>query len=93
MAPQLLQGGGAEVGVSLFNSDRMGGNGLKLWRGGSGWMLGRISSLEGWSGVGRGCAGRWVMNKPSGVQEALRCCTEGCGSVGKWWWEVGGWTG
>ena len=33
MAPQLLQGGGAEVGVSLFNSDRMGGNGLKLWQG------------------------------------------------------------
>ena len=30
------------------NSDRTRGNGLKLHRGGSGWILGKISSLKEW---------------------------------------------
>ena len=32
--------------------------------GDSGWMLGKISSLNEWSGMGMGCPGRWWSHQP-----------------------------
>lgn len=39
----------------------------------------------------RPCCG-WV-SVPGGVLETCRCCTKGQSLVGKWWWQVGSWTG
>ena len=33
---------------------------LSCARGGSGWILGRISSLKEWSSAGTGCPGKWL---------------------------------
>jgi len=33
-------------------------------RGGSDWILGRISLLKEWSGIGIGCRGRWWSHHP-----------------------------
>ena len=62
-----LKGGCSEVGVGLFSqvtSNRTRGNGLKLCRGCLDWILGKISSLKEWSGIGTGCPGRWVSPHP-----------------------------
>jgi len=68
-------------GWALFpgDSDRMRGNGLKLFHGRfkldmdmasscarehSGWTLGNTTSLKGWSGTGMGCPERWWSHRP-----------------------------
>ena len=57
-----LKGGCSDVGVCLFSevsSDRTRGNGLKLHHGRLDWILGKISLLKEWSGIGTGCPGQW----------------------------------
>jgi len=59
-----LAGGCSEGGVGLCSqvtSDRTRGNGLKLC---SDRMLGKISLLKEWSGIGPGCPGRWWSPHP-----------------------------
>jgi len=53
-------------------------------RGGSGWMLGKISSAKEWSGAGMAAQGGGGVTIPGGVQGTFRCYTEGL--VGKYWW-------
>ena len=48
------------------SNNRTRGDGFKLCRGGSGWMLGNISSPKEWSGTGTGCPGITV---PGGVPD------------------------
>ena len=56
------KGGGGEVGVGFFSQvtaiERQV-MALRCPRGGSGQILGSISSLKEWSGIGTGCPGRW----------------------------------
>jgi len=64
-----LEGGCGEAGVGLFSqvtSDRTRGNDLQLpqVRGGLDWILGKISVLKEWSGIGPGCPGRWWSPHP-----------------------------
>jgi len=48
-------------------------------RGGSDWRLGKISSLEEWSGLGPGCPGQWGSPHPW------------MGSKTVWMWPLGTW--
>jgi len=62
-----LKGGCSEVDVGLFSqvtSNRTRGNGLTLHQGDLDWILGKISSLKEWSGIGPGCPGRWLSHRP-----------------------------
>jgi len=62
------------------------GNGLKFCRGGSGWILGNISSLKEWSGTGTAALGCDRVTIPGGAPELWRCGTEG---RGQWvWWDA-----
>ena len=45
----------------------------------SGWTLGNITSLKGWSGTGMGCAESGGVIDPGGAQRAFGCCVEGHG--------------
>ena len=46
------------------NTDMTRGNGLKLHRGGLGWILGKTASQKEWSGTGTGCTGKWWSHRP-----------------------------
>ena len=46
------------------SSDGMRGNSLKLCQGGSGWILGKISSPKVWWGSGTACPGRQWSHRP-----------------------------
>jgi len=53
-------------------------------RGGSGWLLGNISSQKEWSGRGMGCPGSGGVTIPGGVPDLWRCGME---EHGQWaWW-------
>ena len=51
-------------------------------RGGSFWILGKISLLKEWSGIGTGCPGKWWVTIPGGVQKTCRCDTSRHGLAG-----------
>ena len=82
-----LKGGGGKVGVSLCSQvAAVGQEGMVLscTTGGSGWILGRISSQKEWCCIGTAAQGGGAVTVPGGVQELWRCGTEGCG---QWaWW-------
>ena len=57
-----LKGGSSELGVSLFSRVTvigLEGMASSCTREDSGWTLGNITSLKGWSGTGMGCPERW----------------------------------
>ena len=60
-------------------------------RGGSGWILGRISSQKEWWCTGTHCLGRCGVTDPGGVEEKGKYCIEWHG-LAAWWWGVDGWT-
>jgi len=65
----------------------MRGDGLKLCRGGSGWILGNISSQKQRPCAGTAARGGDGVTVPGGVPEPWRCATEGCGHGGvDWTW-------
>ena len=69
------------MGVSLFsqvNGDRTKGQALSCRRGGSGWILGKISSLSV-EALAQAAQGGGGVTIPGGVQEMWRCGTEGRG--------------
>lgn len=39
------------------------------------WILGEICLMKGLSGIGTGCAGKWLSHHPRGLQELCRCRT------------------
>jgi len=51
-------------------------------RGGSDWILGKISLLKEWSGIGPGCPGQQWGPHPGGVRRTCRCGTLGRGLAG-----------
>jgi len=62
-----LKGGCSEAGVGLFSqvtSNRVRGNSLKLHQVRFDWILGKISLLREWSGIGTGCPGKWWSHHP-----------------------------
>ena len=71
-----LKGGCSEAGVGFFSqltSDRRRGSGLKLHQGRFDWILGKISLLKEWSGIGTGCQRGSGVTIPRGVQKLCRC--------------------
>jgi len=67
------------VGVGLFSQVAATGQeavALSCTRVGSGWILGKTTSPEEWSGAGMGCPGRWWSHHPGGVLEACGCGTK-----------------
>ena len=50
------------------------------------WILGKYFYKSGQEWTAHGGGGVTV---PGGVQETFRCCIEGCGLAGKYWWMVG----
>ena len=56
---------------------------LGFRRGGLDWILGKISLLKEWSGIGTGCPGQWWRHHPGGVQKKCRRGTSAHGLVGR----------
>ena len=54
-------------------------------RGGSGWMLGKISSPKSDAVLEQAAQGGGRVTIPGGFQEKDRCGTEWCGLVGMHW--------
>jgi len=51
--------------LEVSHLDRTRGNGLKLCEGRFiDWILGEITLLKQWSGIGTGCPGRWLSHRP-----------------------------
>jgi len=65
---------------------------LSCARGGSGWILGTISSQKERCGSGTAAQGGGGVTVPGGVPEPCGCGTEGRG-LWAWWGWAGGWTG
>jgi len=78
-----LRGGCGEVRVG--NNDRTRENGLKLHRGGSGWLLGKAASQKEWCCSGTDAQGGGAVTVPAGVQNcedvALRDEVSGHGGL------------
>ena len=85
-----MKGGYCEVGLDLFShiiSDE------REWPRvvpgvvhiGSDWILGKYSSLKEWSRPEWAAQGGGGITVPRGIQETLRCCTEGDSLAGKHW--------
>ena len=74
-----LKGGCGEVGVGLFSQIRVIGMASSCARGGSGWILRKISSpraVKYWNKLPRENGGDTVLG---GLQETWRCSAEGHG--------------
>ena len=79
-----LMTGRGGAGTDLFSvvtSDRTGGNCLKMFRGGLGWISGKGFSPRGWLGTGTGSQGSGHSTKPDRVQEEFGQCSHACGGV------------
>ena len=50
--------------------------------GGLGWILGKISLLKEWSGIGTGCPGKWWSHHPWRCSKMCRYGTLGHGLAG-----------
>jgi len=62
-----LKGGCSEVGFGLFSQVQAIGpeeTASSCIRGGSDWILGKISLLNEWSGIGTGCPVKWWSHHP-----------------------------
>lgn len=55
-------------------------------RGGSGWMLGKISFPKSGEVLEWAVQGSGEVTIPGGVQEMFRGCTKGHGLMGRYWW-------
>ena len=71
--------------------NRMGGNGLKLHWGGSGWILGKNSSQKSDEILEQAAQGGDGVTIPGHFQGKGRCGTEGCGLEWSHTW-LDGWT-
>lgn len=56
---------------SQVKSDKVRGNSLELCWGGLDRVLGKISSLKGWSGTGRGHPGQYGVTIPGGISRHM----------------------
>lgn len=76
--------------VPTLNTSRLDSNyGLQLREGRFRLDIRNSLFSKEW-GAGKGCPGRWWSHRPGDVREPCRCCAEGCGLVGEYWWKADG---